>query len=80
MVGREMRIPHRHGQVRVAEASLQHVDVSAVHHEVRSKGMAQDVRELTVLKRDARSLDGVAEGRIGVGKQALTVSALSWCC
>lgn len=38
-----MCIPHRHGDIAMAEDALQRQDITAIHHVVAGEGMAEDV-------------------------------------
>lgn len=61
MVGGQVGIAHRHRQVRVPEGALKHKDVAAIHHEVRCKGVTQNVCELSFLQLNARALNAISK-------------------
>lgn len=65
-----MAVSHGHFDIGVAEDSLQHQDVAAIHHEVAGEGMAQNVGTLASRQLDTRSPDGLFELGIAIIEQA----------
>ena len=57
-----MCITHRNFNIRVPQNSLKHKNISAVHHEVRRKGVAQNMRHLPSRCLDTSALHGLSKG------------------
>lgn len=76
MLRRHVRIDHRHSQVAVAKNPLKGQDVAAVHHEVASKGMAQNVAQLPLGEDYLCPRNGLTEGGVGRAENAVAVSML----
>ena len=72
MIWGQVGIAHGHRQICMSQATLQHQDISAIHHEMRSKGVTQNMGELAFLELNVGSLDGFSECRIARGKKPLT--------
>ncbi len=67
-----MRIAHGHREVGVPQAALQNQNVSAIHHEVRCEGVAQDMGELTFLQVNIGSFDALSESRVARSKEPVS--------
>lgn len=63
VLGRKVRVAHRHGQAMVPQRALQGEDAPAIHHEVACKGVTQHMGELPLRQRQSRSPHAVTKSQ-----------------